>query len=194
MLLRREGWDVNGKRIYRLYREMGLQTRRKPPRRRVKAKLREGRCAATGPNETWSMDFVHDQLATGPKLRILTIVDTFSRYAPAVVPRFRFRAADVVEVLERVCAQVGYPGSIRVDQGSKFISRELDLWAYMKGVTLDFLNAHWFMSLTDAVTKCEAWRRDYNEERPHSAIGDEPPITLQKRSGANGQPLLTGAG
>ncbi len=193
VLLRREGWDVNGKRIYRLYKEMGLQLRRKPPKRRVKAKLREGRCAATGPNETWSMDFVHDQLATGPKLRILTIVDTFSRYAPAVEPRFLFKAADVVEVLEQVCAQVGYPGSIRVDQGSEFISRELDLRAYMKGVTLDFsrpgkptdnafiesfngkfraecLNAHWFMSLTDAVTKCEAWRRDYNEERPHSAI------------------------
>ncbi len=83
------------------------------------------------------MDFVHDQLATGPKLRILTIVDTFSRYAPAVVPRFRFRAPDVVEVLERVCAEIGYPGSIRVDQGSEFISRELDLWAYMKGVTLE---------------------------------------------------------
>lgn len=217
VLLRREGWDVNGKRIYRLYKEMGLQLRRKPPKRRVQAKLREGRCAATGPNETWSMDFVHDQLATGLKLRILTIVDTFSRYAPAVVPRFRFRASDVVQVLERVCAQVGYPGSIRVDQDSEFISRELDLWAYMKGVTLDFsrpgkptdnafiesfngkfraecLNAHWFMSLADAVTKCEAWRRDYNEERPHSAIGNKPPITLQNRPGANGQPLLAGAG
>ncbi len=73
------------------------------------------------------MDFVHDQLATGPKLHILTLVDTFSRYATAVVPQFRFRASDVVEVLERVCAQTGYPGSIPVDQGSEFISRELDL-------------------------------------------------------------------
>ncbi len=123
----------------------------------------------------------------------------------------------MVEVLERVCAEIGYPGSIRVDQGSEFISRELDLWAYMKGVTLDFsrpgkptdnafiesfngkfraecLNAHWFMCLGDAVTKCEAWRRDYNEERPHSAIGNKPPITLQNRSGANGQPLPAGAG
>jgi putative transposase len=84
------------------------------------------------------MDFVHDQLATGPKLRILTVVDTFSRFSPAVEPRFRFRAPDVIDVLERVCAEVGYPTSIRVDQGSEFISRELDLWAYMKGVTLDF--------------------------------------------------------
>jgi putative transposase len=180
VLLQREGWAINGKRVYRLYREMGLQLRKKAPKRRVKAKLREGRCAASRVNDVWAMDFVHDQLATGPKLRVLTVVDTFSRYSPAVVPRFRFRAPDVVEVLERVCAEVGYPASIRVDQGSEFISRELDLWAYMKGVTLDFsrpgkptdnafiesvngkfraecLNQHWFMSLDDAVRKCEAW-------------------------------------
>lgn len=211
VLLRREGWAINGKRVYRLYKEMGLGLRKKTPKRRVKAKLREGRCAASRVNDVWAMDFVHDQLATGPKLRILTVVDTFSRFSPAVVPRFRFRAPDVVEVLERVCAQVGYPTSIRADNGSEFISRELDLWAYMKGVTLDFsrpgkptdnafiesfngkfraecLNAHWFMSLDDAVGKCEAWRRDYNEVRPHSAIGNKPPISLMLASAAHGPP------
>jgi hypothetical protein len=120
---RREGWDVNGKRVYRLYKELGLQLRRKPPKRRVKAKLRDGRCAASCSNEVWAMDFVHDQLATGSKLRILTVVDTFSRFSPAVLPRFGFRAPDVIEVLERVCSEVGYPASIRVDQGSEFISR-----------------------------------------------------------------------
>lgn len=127
VLLRREGWDVYGKRVYRLYKELGLQLRRKPPKRRVKAKLRDGPCAASCSNEVWAMDFVHDQLATGSKLRILTVVDTFSRFSPAVVPRFGFRAPDVIEVLERVCSEVGYPGSIRVDQGSEFISRDLDL-------------------------------------------------------------------
>ena len=120
VLLRREGWDVNAKRIYRLYKEMGLQLRHKPPKRRVKAKLREGRCAASCSNEVWAMNFVHDQLATGPKLRILTVVDTYSRFSPAVVPRFSFRAPDVVEVLELVCGEIGYPASIRVDQGSEF--------------------------------------------------------------------------
>jgi putative transposase len=138
VLLRREGWAVNTKRVYRLYKEMGLQLRKKPPKRRVKARLREGHSAATSTNEVWSMDFVHDQLATGPKLRILTIVDTFSRFSPAVVPKRRFRAPAVVEVLERVCGEIGYPASIRVDQGSAFVSRELDLRAYMKGVVLDF--------------------------------------------------------
>ena len=84
------------------------------------------------------MDFVHDQLATGSKLRILSVVDTFSRFSPAVVARFGFRAPDVIEVLKRLCSEVGYPASIRVDQGSEFISSDLDLWAYTRNVTLDF--------------------------------------------------------
>ena len=211
VLLRREGWRVNAKRVYRQYREMGLQIRHKTPKRRVKAKLREDRRPATRSNETWAMDFVHDQLATGAKLRVLTIVDTFSRFSPAIEPRFNFHGADVVEVLERVGREVGFPAAIRVDQGSEFVSRDLDLWAYQRGVTLDFsrpgkptdnafielfngkfraqcLNAHWFMSLDDARPKCEAWRRDYNEERPHSAIGIKVPIELVNRSAALGPP------
>ena len=150
---------------------------------------------------------VHDQLATGRKLRVLTIVDTFSRFSPAVDPRFSYRGEDVVATLERVCRSIGYPEAIRVDQGSEFISRDLDLWAYQKGVILDFsrpgkptdnsfiesfngkfraecLNTHWFMSLDDARAKMEAWRRDYNEFRPHSAIGNKPPISLMNGSPA----------
>lgn len=84
------------------------------------------------------MDFVHDQLATGHKLRVLTIVDIFSRFSPALEPRLTFRGTDVVEVLERVCNEVGLPATIRVDQGSEFVSCDLDLWAYQRGVTLDF--------------------------------------------------------
>ena len=112
--------------------------RNKTPKRRVKARLREDRCEAVAANETWAMDFVHDQLATGRKLRVLTIVDTWSRFSPAVDPRFSYRAGDVVATLDRVCAEVGFPKTIRVDQGSEFISRDLDLWAYLHGVTLDF--------------------------------------------------------
>jgi putative transposase len=138
VLLRREGWPVNAKRVYRLYREMGLQLRNKTPKRRVKAKLRDDRQPATRANQTWAMDFVHDQLATGRKLRVLTIVDTFSRFSPALEPRFNFRAADVVEVLERVGREIGFPAAIRVDQGTEFVSRDLDLWAYQRNVTLDF--------------------------------------------------------
>jgi putative transposase len=81
--------------------------RNETPKRRVKAKLREDRRPATRSNETWAMDFVHDQLASGRKLRVLTIVDTFSRFSPALEPRFSFRGTDVVEVLERVGREVG---------------------------------------------------------------------------------------
>lgn len=147
------------------------------------------------------MDFVHDQLATGRKLRVLTIVDTVSRFCPTADPRFRYRGEDVVQTLERVCRLVGYPKSIRVDNGSEFISRDLDLWAYQKDVIVDVsrpgkptdnayiesfngslraecLNTHWFMSLDDARSNLETWRRDYNEVRPHSAIGNKPPVAM----------------
>jgi transposase InsO family protein len=84
VLLRREGWRVNAKRVWRLYREMGLQLRSKTPKRRVKAKLREGRADAPAANEVWAMDFVHDQLFDGRKIRVLTIIDTFTRLSPAI--------------------------------------------------------------------------------------------------------------
>src|SRR3546814_9237825 len=115
-----------------------MQLRNKTPKRRVKAKLREGRAEAVGPNDVWAMDFVHDQLATGRKIRVLTVVDTFPRFSPVLDPRFSYRGEDVVSTLDRVCGQTGYPKTIRVEQGSEFISRDLDLWAYQRGVILDF--------------------------------------------------------
>jgi putative transposase len=207
ILLRREGWTINHKKTRRIYRELGLQLRNKTPKRRVKAKLRDDRRPATRSNETWAMDFVHDQLATGRKLRVLTVVDIFSRFSPALEPRLTFRGTDVVEILERVCNELGFPATIRVDQGTEFVSRDLDLWAYQRGVTLDFsrpgkptdnafieafngrfpaecLNAHWFLSLADAQKRVEDWRRYYNGERPHGSIGNKPPILLQDHDGA----------
>jgi putative transposase len=131
------------------------------------------------------MNLVHDQLATGKKLRVLTVVDTLSRYVPVLGARFSCRGEDVVATLDRVCRQTGYPRTIRVDQGSEFISRDMDLWAYQRGVSLDFSwpgkptdnafieafngrfrsecrNQHWFLTLADATEKLEAWRRYYN--------------------------------
>jgi len=180
---------------------MGLKLRQKPPKRRVKARLREGRQDAIEANQVWAMDFVHDQLMTGRKLRILTVIDTYTKYVPIIDPHFNYKGEDVVRTLERVCKCVGYPKAIRVDNGSEFISRDMDLWAYKHNITLDFsrpgkptdnafiesfngklrkecLNAHWFLSLDDATEKLEAWRRDYNEVRPHSAIGNKTPISL----------------
>ena len=100
VLLRREGWEINPKRTYRIYKELGMQLRNKTPRRRVKAKLREDRVEAIAPNDVWAMDFVHDQLATGRKIRVLTTVDTFSRYSPVLDARFSYRGEDVVATLE----------------------------------------------------------------------------------------------
>ena len=177
----------------------------------MNAKLRDDRAEAIGPNDVWAMDFVHDQLALGKKLRFLTIADTPSRYCPATDVRFSYRGEDVVQSLERVCRKVGYPKTIRVDNGSEFISRDLDLWAYARQVTLDFsrpgkptdngfieafnsklraecLHAHWLMSLADAAEKPEDWRRHSNDDRPHSAIGYNVPSALHFPDGATNPP------
>lgn len=206
VLLCREGWRVNAKRVYRLYCQEGLQLRNKTPKRKVSAKLREDRCPATAPNQVWAMDFMSDQLFDGRRIRVLTIVDAFTRLSPAIDVRQSYRGSDVVATLERVRHLYGKPRTIRVDNGPEFISRDLDLWAYLNGVTLDFsrpgkptdnafvesfngkfraecLNASWFLSLEDARSKCEAWRRDYNEVRPHSSIGHKAPIELALASG-----------
>ena len=211
VLLQREGWQVNAKRVYRIYTEEGLQMRNKAPKRKVSAKLREDRSPPAGANEVWAMDFMSDQLFDGRRIRVLTIIDAFTRLSPAIEVGLRYRGADVVETLERVTRVYGRPKTIRVDNGPEFISKELDLWAYMNGVTLDFsrpgkptdnafiesfngsfraecLNASWFLSLEDARSKCEAWRADYNEVRPHSSSGDKAPIELAR---ASGQACLT---
>src|SRR5205814_10257481 len=109
-----------------LYREMGLQLRNKSPKRRVKAQLREDRSPATAANQVWAMDFVHDQLFDGRKIRVLTIVDTFTRLSPAIEVRQNFRGVDVVDTLERVRQEIGCPKTIRLDNGPEFISKELD--------------------------------------------------------------------
>jgi putative transposase len=134
VLLQRDGWAINVKRVHRLYRELRLQLRNKTPKRRVKAKLREDRTEAQQINETWAMNFVHGQLATGRNIRVLTIVDTFGRFSPAVDPRLNYRGEDVVMTLERICSTVGYPKTIRVDLGSEFISRDLDIWGCRAGL------------------------------------------------------------
>ena len=147
------------------------------------------------------MDFVHEQLFDGRKIRCLTIVDTFSRLSPAIDIRQGYRGADVVTTLEKATKLVGLPKAIRVDNGPEFISKVLDLWAFVRGVTLDFsrpgkptdksyiesfngkfrqecLNANWFTSLHEARQKCEAWRRDYNDVIPHNSIGNKTPKEL----------------
>ena len=163
-----------------------------------------GRPEITGLNECWSMDFVSDTIADGRKYRALTIVDNFSRECLGIKADQSITGRHVVELLERISFQRGAPRTIRVDNGPEFISKALDQWAYENEVTLDFsrpgkptdnafiesfngsfrdecLNASWFQSLTDARTKIEAWRREYNEFRPHSSLGDLTPRDFAKQ-------------
>ena len=103
--------------------------RNKVHKRRVKAKLRDDRRPAVQANETWAMDFVYDELATGRKICVLTIVNKLTRLSPVIEPRSSFKVEDVVAVLERVGREHGLPQTIRIDQGTKFISLDLELWA-----------------------------------------------------------------
>ena len=205
-VLRREGWIVNRKRVYRLYHEMGLQMRRKPPRRRVQAKLREARVPARFRNDCWSMDFMADQTFDGRRLRGLPVVDHLSRVSPAMEVRRRDTGYDVARTLERATLEYGVLRTIRVDNGPEFVSREVDLWAYANGVTLDFsrpgkptdhafiealnarvrlecLNQHGFLSLDDARVKIDRWREMYNHGRPQVNWGTRPRWSSLKRTG-----------
>jgi len=103
ILIKREGWSVNPKRIYRLYKEMDLQLCNNVPKRRIKAMLRADGTESTHSDHVWAMDFVHDKLATGRKIRVLTVVDTFSRFSPVVDAPVSYKGKDVVQTLERVC-------------------------------------------------------------------------------------------
>ena len=198
LLLQREGYVVNHKLVYRLYCEEGLTMRSKRPRRHRSGQVRKERPPARRPNDRWSMDFMAEQLFDGRRLRILTLVDNFSRESLAIQVGRRFTGDHVVAVLEEVVRDRGTPEAIQVDNGPEFISKSLDLWAWSHGVQLDFsrpgtptdnpfiesfngkfreecLNQSWFLSLGDAQEQIDAWRRDYNHERPHRALGGRTP-------------------
>lgn len=204
VLLRREGWAVNMKRVRRLYRLEGLQLRHRL-RRRKHASLHRGiPPAASRAHERWSMDFVHDVLM-GRAFRVLTVVDQWSRWSPILEVAPGMSGAAVAQALDRAIARHGKPRTITVDHGTEFTSRVLDEWAYRRGVTLDFirpgkpsengfiesfngklrdecLNANQFLSLEDARSKIEAWRIDYNLHRPHSALGNMTPREHLRRA------------
>ena len=127
ILLRREGWAVNAKRVYRLYALEDLKIRTKRPRRKVSARVRSDRKPPTTANDVWAMDFISDALFTGEPIRILTIVDAFTKVSPAIGVRRRYTGSDVVDTLDKAVLEYGLPKSIRVDNGPEFISMALDL-------------------------------------------------------------------
>ncbi len=203
VLLLREGWKVNHKRVYRLYKLEGLMMRPKRPRRHVSASRRMVRATASFPNESWPMDFMSDALYDGQKIKLLTLVDNFTRESLAIEVAWRLGGHSVVAALMQVVEESGLPKSIRIDNGPEFTSKVLDQWAYLNGVELDFirpgkptdnaliesfngrfreecLNESWFLSLEDAREKVEEWRQHYNRERPHGSLGNVPPVEFAK--------------
>jgi len=205
-LLRREGWRVNHKRVYRLYREEGLTLQRKRPKRHRSAAVRMVRPNPVQPNEQWAMDFMHDTLAGGESIRVLTAIDLCTRECVALIASKTFTGGDVARLLSEAGSKGGgLPRRIRVDNGTEFTSKALDHWAYWNHVQLDFsrpgkpsdnafiesfnatvrrecLSQHWFLTLTDAQRTLDVWREDYNNARPHGSLADRPP-TEYRRTG-----------
>jgi putative transposase len=213
VMLRREGWPVNKKRVRRLYRLEGLQLRMRVRRRKHMCLHRGVPPQAQRTHERWSMDFVHDQLFDGRPFRMLTVLDQFSRQSPLIEPRFSFSGRDVADALDGIVERTGTPASITIDHGTEFTSKALEEWAYRRGVKLDFthpgkptenghiesfngrlrdecLNVNQFMSIDDAREQIERWRLDYNAHRPHSSLGNLTPSEFarsrqnQRASGA----------
>lgn len=197
VMLRREGWAVNAKRIYRLYREDGLTVRTKV-RRKIARRQRTPLPRATRPNQRWAMDFVSERLYDGRWFRVLTVVDQFTRECLLLLADSSLTGQKVALALSQVLAEREAPESITVDNGTEFASKAMDAWAYQYRVQLDFirpgrpvengyiesfngrlrdecLNVHVFFTLADVREKLELWREDYNQIRPHSALGDYAP-------------------
>jgi len=197
VILRREGWWVNPKRIYRLYTEDGLTVRTKV-RKKLARRSRVPTPQATRPNQKWSMDFMSAKTLEGRWFRVLTVIDQFTRECLALVADRALNGHRVALALSQVIAERGVPESITADNGSEFSGKAMDGWSYQYGVRLEFirpgkpidnghiesfngrlrdefLNVETFFDLGDVREKLERWRQDYNQVRPHSSLGDRSP-------------------
>ena len=197
--LRREGWVVNHKKVERLYyRDEGLPLR---GRRRKKAAAvpRVAVPKPTQPGRCYALDFVHDRLVTGRRFKCLTMIDLCSKEVPVIEVDVSIGGARVCRILDRLFATRPLPETLILDNGPEFAGTALDAWAAQHGVHLHFiqpgkpvqnafiesfngkfrdecLNEHWFLTLQEAQLVIEVWRREYNEERTHSSIGDVTPL------------------
>ena len=208
VLLRREGWHVNAKRIYRLYREEELIVRTKQRRKLARRQRAVTTAIATRANERWSMDFVSDKFGDGRSFRILTVIDQFTRECVALEADRSMMGRKVAEALENAKQERGsLPESITVDNGSEFSGRALEAWAMGNNVQLCFirpgrpvengfiesfngrlrdecLNVEWFSSLDDARRKLAEFREHYNHQRPHSSLADLAPAAFAAQMAA----------
>ena len=199
-LLRAEGWVVNRKRVERIWREEGLKVPAKQPKR-GRLYLNDGSCIRLRPcfkNHVWSYDFVSDRLHNGKRIRMLTVIDEYTRKCLAIRVGSSLKSDDVLDTLSTLFITEGVPGYIRSDNGSEFTAKSLREWIGSIGVKTayiepgspwengynesfngklrdELLNGEIFYSLKEAQVLIEQWRRHYNEVRPHSSLGYRPP-------------------
>ena len=199
--IRNEGIRWNHKRIQRVYRLLGMN-KRKRTRKRIPARIKQPLLIPTQPNETWSMDFMHDSLMNGRKFRVLNVIDDYNREILKIEPYFSINSDKVVKILERIILEKGKPAAIRVDNGPEFISSILHDWCLDKGIRLQFiqpgkpmqngyierfnksfrqdvLDANLFENLTEVKIASDEFEEDYNHHRPHESLGNVSPVNYR---------------
>jgi putative transposase len=204
VLLERQGDVVNHKRVHRIYREAGLALRRKKRKHCVRVSTPLG--VYTAANQEWALDFVHDVLASGRSIRVLNVIDAYTRESLAMEVDTSFAGLRVTRVLNEIIAERGLPQSIRCDNGPELTSRHFLAWALDQKIDLvhiqpgkptqnayvesfnsrlreECLRINWFQNLFEARRIIAAWRRDYNEDRPHSSLNYLTPAEFARRAG-----------
>ena len=214
VMLRREGLEVNAKRTQRLRRQKGLQVSRKQRRMKRVGVSTAKRQNATHPNHVWSWDFVEDQTENGTRFRILTLIDEYTRQCLATHAGWSIRAVDVITVVDAAMERYGMPEHLRSDNGPEFVAYEIQDWLKGRSVKTmyikpgspwenghiesfhgklrdELLNREIFGTLLEAKVVLEGWRCEYNEERPHSSLGNDTPVAFAARCPASvGAPPL----
>ncbi len=201
-LLKRAGQRINHKRVARVWRSIGLSLPRRRPRRRYKAEHVRSISQATRPNEVWTYDFVHDWCANGQRLKMLTVVDEFTRESLTIETRTSIKSGAVVEVLERLTDERGAPTYLRSDNGPEFVAKRVRDWLATNRINTlyikpgspwqnargesfngrlrdECLNVEWFNNLREAKVVIESWRQHYNKERPHSRLKYQTPVEFR---------------
>jgi putative transposase len=196
VLLRRSGETVNHKKLYRVYRAAGLSLRRK--KRKHCVRTGQPLQVRTAPNQEWALDFAHDAVACGRAIRVLSVVDAYTRECLALEVDTSFASRRVTRVLDQIIIECGLPEAIRCDNGPELTSRHFLAWCIERKIELlhiqpgkptqnarvesfhgrlreECLAVSWFENLFDARRKIAAWRKEYNEERPHSSLGYRTP-------------------
>jgi putative transposase len=211
ILLRRDGEAVNHKRVFRVYQAAGLCVKRRQRKRLVRAGLPQ--LISSAPNQQWAIDFVHDRLANGRTIRVLTVVDTFTRECLALEVDSCLPSQRVTRALDEIIFERGRPESIRMDNGSELTSRHFLAWGLDRRISLDYiqpgkpvqnayaesfngklrdecLNTNWWANLWEARRRIRLWREEYNNDRPHSSLGYLTPSQFADAFIAEGRSVL----